>query len=76
MPKYKSNAYLVQNGFTVRPDENIMLTEEQAKRLGDKVTLIEEPKEEVQEVQEEPKEPEVEVEEKPAPRKRSTKKDK
>lgn len=91
MPKYRSNAFLVQNGATVRPDENLILTEEQAERLGNKVTLLEEPQEVVEtpeEVQEEPaKEPEaqeeaqpeaeIEVqEEKPAPRKRSTKKDK
>lgn len=92
MPKYRSNAFLVQNGATVRPDENLILTEEQAERLGNKVTLLEEPQEvaetpeEVQEVQEpeveetpEEVQPEAEIEvqeEKPAPRKRSTKKDK
>lgn len=91
MPKYRSNAFLVQNGATVRPDENLILTEEQAERLGNKVTLLEEPQEVAEtpeEVQGEPaKEPEVQEEaqpeagievqeEKPAPRKRSTKKDK
>lgn len=88
MPKYRSNAFLVQNGATVRPDENLILTEEQAERLGNKVTLLEEPQEvaetpeEVQEAQEpevEEAQPEAEIEvqeEKPAPRKRSTKKDK
>lgn len=81
MPKYRSNAFLVQNGATVRPDENLILTEEQAERLGNKVTLLEEPQEVAEtpeEVQEETQpEAEIEVqEEKPAPRKRSTKKDK
>jgi hypothetical protein len=88
MPKYRSNAFLVQNGATVRPDENLILTEEQAERLGDKVTLLEEPQEvaETPEEVQEAKEPEVEEaqpeaeievqEEKTAPRKRSTKKDK
>ena len=38
MPKYESNAYIAQGGKVFKPGEEIALTEEQAKRLGAKVT--------------------------------------
>ena len=38
MPKYESNAYIVQGGKVFGPGKEITLTEEQAKRLGAKVT--------------------------------------
>lgn len=41
MPKYTANAYLVHNGVIVQTGGEVELTEEQAERLGDKVTLIE-----------------------------------
>lgn len=41
MPKYTANTYLVHNGAVVQTGGEVELTEEQAKRLGDKVTLIE-----------------------------------
>lgn len=37
MPKYTANAYLSHKGEVVKPGVAIELTEEQAKRLGDKV---------------------------------------
>lgn len=42
MPEYRSNAFIIHNGSVVRPDGTLTLEEEQAERLGDKVTLIEE----------------------------------
>lgn len=39
MPKYTANAYLVHKGAVVQTGNSIDLTEEQAKRLGDKVSL-------------------------------------
>lgn len=42
MPKYTANAYLVHNGNIVQTGQEIELVEEQAKILGDKVTLVEE----------------------------------
>lgn len=41
MPKYTANAYLVHHGKVVQTGNELELTEEQAERLGDKVTLIE-----------------------------------
>lgn len=38
MPKYTANAYLVHKGEVVQTGKSIELTEEQAKRLGDKVS--------------------------------------
>jgi len=38
MPKYTANAYLVHKGAVVQTGKSIELTEEQAKRLGDKVS--------------------------------------
>jgi hypothetical protein len=40
MPKYTANAYLSHKGKLVQPNQEVELTEEQAKRLGDKVTFI------------------------------------
>lgn len=37
MSKYVANAYLVHHGQIVEPGEELDLTEEQAKRLGNKV---------------------------------------
>ncbi len=42
MPKFKSNAYLTHNGALVKIGEEVELTAEQAKHLGDKVTAIQE----------------------------------
>lgn len=42
MPKYTANAYLVHNGNIVQTGQEIELVEVQAKKLGDKVTLVEE----------------------------------
>lgn len=44
MPKFIANAYLVQNGKVIQTGNEIELTEEQAKRLGDKVEAVEPPK--------------------------------
>lgn len=41
MPKYTSNAYLTHEGNIVVPGGSLELTEKQAERLGDKVTLAE-----------------------------------
>jgi hypothetical protein len=41
MPKYTANAYLVHKGAVVQTGGEVELTEEQAKRLGDKVEPIE-----------------------------------
>lgn len=43
MPKYTANAYLIHNGSIVQTGGEVELTEEQAERLGDKVTIIEKP---------------------------------
>lgn len=40
MPRYQANSYLAQNERVVKIGEELDLTVEQAKRLGDKVTLI------------------------------------
>lgn len=42
MPKYIANAYLVHKGSVVQTGKSIDLPEEQAKKLGDKVSLSEE----------------------------------
>jgi hypothetical protein len=44
MPNFKANAYLVHNGKVVQTGDDLELTEEQAERLGDKVTRIEDQK--------------------------------
>jgi len=41
MPKYQTNAYLLHEGKVVPKNREIDLTEEQAKRLGDKVKPVE-----------------------------------
>lgn len=41
MQKYIANAYLSHQGDIVRPDDEVDLTDEQAHRLGDKVTPVE-----------------------------------
>ncbi|MCR1833061.1 hypothetical protein NSA56_01450 [Oceanobacillus caeni] len=46
MPKYIANAYLVHKGKIIQTGNEVELTKEQAKRLGDKVTPVNEPKEE------------------------------
>lgn len=38
MPKYIANVYLVHNGAVVQTGQTVDLTEEQAERLGDKVS--------------------------------------
>ena len=57
MKNYIANAYLVHKGVIVKPGEELKLTDEQVKRLGDKVTVVHvEPKdEEVTPVKETPK---------------------
>lgn len=40
MPKFISNAYLLQDGVTKQPGDEIELTDAQALRLKDKVTPI------------------------------------
>ncbi|MUK89151.1 hypothetical protein GMD78_12285 [Ornithinibacillus sp. L9] len=44
MPKYIAKAYLVKNGKVIQTDNEVELTEEEAKRLGDKVEAVD-PKE-------------------------------
>jgi hypothetical protein len=46
MPKYIANAYLVHQGKIVQTGNEVELTEEQAKRLGDKVEPVEDNKSE------------------------------
>lgn len=46
MPKYIANAYLVHKGKIIQAGQGVELTKVQGDRLGDKVTLVEEPKEE------------------------------
>ncbi len=46
MPKYIANAYLVHKGKIIQTGQEVELTKVQGDRLGDKVTLVEEPKEE------------------------------
>jgi hypothetical protein len=41
MPKYIANAYLVHNGAIVQTGHEVELTEEQAERLGEKVSPAE-----------------------------------
>ncbi|MGE7650486.1 Rho termination factor N-terminal domain-containing protein [Peribacillus frigoritolerans] len=41
MPKYKANEYLLHEEKIVQTGQEVDLTEEQAKGLGDKVTLSE-----------------------------------
>lgn len=40
MPKYIANAYLVQKGKVIQTGNKIELTEDQAKRLKDKVSIV------------------------------------
>lgn len=40
MPTYTAKAFLLHKGQTIKPDETLELTNEQAKRLGDKVSII------------------------------------
>lgn len=40
MPKYTAKAYLYHRGKLVKTDEELELTNEQAKRLGDKVSIV------------------------------------
>lgn len=42
MPKYTANAYLVHQGKIVPIGETVELSAEQAERLGEKVTMVEE----------------------------------
>jgi len=41
MPKYKANEYLLHEDKIVQTGQEVELTEDQAKSLGDKVTLTE-----------------------------------
>lgn len=48
MPKYIANGYLVHKGVIVATGKELELTDAQAKKLGDKVTLVDEPKKKVE----------------------------
>lgn len=43
MPKYTANVYLVHHGKVIPIGDTVELTEEQAKLLGEKVTLVDDP---------------------------------
>lgn len=55
MPKYIANGYLVHKGKVVQTGGEIELTKDQADRLGDKVTPVNEPKKESPKKEEKPK---------------------
>ncbi|WP_156520677.1 hypothetical protein [Oceanobacillus sp. Castelsardo] len=46
MPKYIANGYLLHQGKIIPTGGKVELTKEQGDRLGDKVTLVDEPKKE------------------------------
>lgn len=55
MPKYIANGYLVHHGKIVQTGNEVELTKEQADRLGNKVTSVNEPKKESPKKEENPK---------------------
>lgn len=40
MPTYTAKEYLLHKGSVVKPNETLELSNEQAKRLGDKVSIV------------------------------------
>lgn len=72
MAKYTSSSYLLHDGQVVLPGTEVELTDEQAERLGDKLTAVQEVKKKAEERTEE--KPEERTEEKPEEEKPKKKK--